>query len=102
MPVMGMMALGLEPHGQANQTGTGGDFAVGDETVSMYVSAGSSPDVLLFFGDSPSGFLLPGGTVLYFPFAVSFRWQSTGGDTTVSVILLKLKKDGALKRALGL
>ena len=103
MPVMGMVGLGLEPHGQGNQTGSGGEFSVGDETVSMYVSAGRSPDVELYFGASESAFLLPAGTALYFPFAVSFRWRTVGGeDTTVSVILLKLKNNGALKRGLNL
>ena len=103
MPVMGMVGLGLEPHGQGNQKGSGGEFSVGDETVSMYVSTGSSPDVELYFGDNDAAFILPAGSALYFPFAVGFRWATVdGSETTVSVILLKLKHNGALKRGLGL
>jgi|SoiMethySBSTD1v2_1073268.scaffolds.fasta_scaffold93855_2 hypothetical protein len=103
MPVMGMVALGLEPDGHDTQQGADGTFSVGGDSVSMYVSAGSSPDILLDFRKGGNGFLIPAGTVVYLPFAEDFSWRTVdGSEATVSAMWFKLKRNGALKRGLGL
>jgi hypothetical protein len=103
MPVMGMAALGLEPDGHDTQEGSEGGFSVANDSVSMYVSAGSSPDILLDFGKGGNGFLLPAGTVVYLPFAADFSWRTVdGNDARVSAMWFKFKRNGALKRGLGL
>jgi hypothetical protein len=103
MPVMGMAVLGLEPDGHDTQQGSGGTFSVGGDSVSMYVSAGSSPDILLDFGKGGNGFLIPAGTVVYLPFAGDFSWRTVdGSEASVSAMWFKLKRNGAVKRGLGL
>lgn len=104
MPVMGMMTLGLEPGGHGTQSGSSGSFEVGDDHVSMIVSAGNSPDVVLDFGvPGDGGFLVPAGTSIYLPFAADFRWEAVGeGEAKVSAIWFKFKRNGELKRKLGL
>ena len=105
MPVMGMAALGLEPDGHDTQQGPDGKFSVGGESVSMYVSAGSSPDILLDFSKgATTASSIPAGTVVYLPFAANFSWRTVdGSDASVeSAMWFKLKRNGALKRGLGL
>jgi hypothetical protein len=103
MPVMGMMMLGLEPRGShTSERGSGGEVAVDDDSVSMMVSTTNSPDVMLDFGVGGE-FLVPAGTIAYFPFARAFTWRAANGeDAQVGAIWFKLTRNGELKRKLGL
>jgi hypothetical protein len=104
MPVMGMMMLGLEPGGHGTQHGSSGSFSVGDDNVSMVVTNGHSPDVVLDFGvPGDGGFLVPAGTSIYLPFAADFSWEAAEeGEAKVSAMWFKFTRNGDLKRKLGL